>query len=166
MDDEWKLRQLAVEMARDIKETPEILKALGITQQSFEILKDTRAFRAMYNEALSEWSAAGNTQKRVKLKAAATVEAVLHEFYTDMKDKTEPLSARTELLKTMARIGGLGNPEPITNKGPGQFFKLEIHLDGKRDPIIIEANTDEGSEQDYRLEEESTLVEGEPYDEL
>lgn len=156
--DEHKLRQLANEMAKDIIEPIDVLKSLGVTPDQFEDIKDTRAYRQMYAEALAEWQGANNTQKRVKLKAAATVEVVIHEFYRDLRNNTETLSARTELLKTLARIGGLGNPEPIQQKNMGQFFKLEIHIDGKQSPIII------GGEAIALTE--TSLAASEPYDDF
>ena len=156
--EEHRLRQLAVEMAKDIANPPDILKALGFTPVEFEEIQQTRAYKQMYAEALSEWASASNTQKRVKLKAAATIELIMHEFYQDLRNRGENLSARTELLKTIARIGGLGNPEPPQQRNSGQFFKLEIHIDGKEQPIII------GGEA-YELTE-SPLASEEPYDEL
>jgi hypothetical protein len=145
-------------MAKDIVEPVETLKTLGITPEQFDDIKETRAYRMMYAEAVAEWQGANNTQKRVKLKAAATVEAIMHEFYHDMRNRAETLTARTELLKTLARIGGLGNPEPIQQKNMGQFFKLEIHIDGKQSPIIV------GGEA-YQMTETS-LAASEPYDDF
>lgn len=156
--DEYRLRQLANEMAKDIVDPIDILKQLNITSEQYEEIRDTRAYKIMYAEACAEWQGANNTQKRVKLKAAATVEVVMHEFYRDLRNTTETLSARTELLKTLARIGGLGNPEPIQQKNMGQFFKLEIHIDGKQSPIIV------GGEA-YQMTE-TALAATEPYDDF
>lgn len=156
--DEFRLRQLANEMAKDIVDPLETLKTLGLTPEEFDAIKETRAYRMMYAEAISEWQGANNTQKRVKLKAATTVEAVMHEFYRDLRNVSETLSSRTELLKTLARIGGLGNPEPIQQKNMGQFFKLEIHIDGKQSPIIVGGET-------YQMTE-SSLAATEPYDDF
>ena len=156
--DEHRLRALANEMAKGIADPLDILKALDLTPTDFDNIRDTRAYRHMFAEALAEWEGASNTQKRVKLKAAATVEIIMPEFYQEMRNRTEPLSVRAELLKTLARIGGLGNPEPIQTRNSGQFFKLEIHIDGKKDPIIIGAESHEIRE--------STLAQAEPYDDL
>lgn len=161
--DEYKLRQLANEMAKGIVDPLDILKTVGVTPAEFDELKETHAYRHMYAEALGEWEGANNTQKRVKLKAAATVEVVMHEFYQEMRNRTEPLTARTELLKTLARIGGLGNPEPMQTKNSGQFFKLEIHIDGKKDPIVIGASS---TSDEVHAIRESALAQEEPYDDL
>ena len=63
--DEQRLRQLANEMAKDIVEPEEILKSLNFTSHEYEEIRETRAYKQMYTEALAEWQGAGNTQKRV-----------------------------------------------------------------------------------------------------
>jgi len=137
--DEDRLRQLAVELARDIHEPNAILKHLGLSEDDYNVIKDTRAFKNMYNLALGEWNAASNTPKRVKLKAAAMTEEVLPMFYADIAERKESLTARVSLLQTLSKIGGLGNPEPLPPGGGNhQFFKLEIHLQGRKDPIVID----------------------------
>jgi hypothetical protein len=159
--EEPKLRMLAIEMAKDIADPLEILRALNISHVDYELIKESRAFKTMYNAALAEWTSAGNTQKRVKFKAAAAVEEVLAQFHDDMKNKEQPLSARVELLKTMARFGAIGNQEPLSTNS-GQFFKLEIHLDGKKEPIVVNG----GRTIDSSAERESQLVTAEDNDEF
>jgi hypothetical protein len=191
--DEDRLRQLAVELARDIHEPNAILKHLGLSEDDYNVIKDTRAFKNMYNLALGEWNAASNTPKRVKLKAAAMTEEVLPMFYADIAERKESLTARVSLLQTLSKIGGLGNPEPLPPGGGNhQFFKLEIHLQGRKDPIVIDgqpltASSDtfgdtlgygipmeavddqEGQEASEAIGErlnESTLAADEPFDEF
>lgn len=184
--DEARLRQLAVELAKDIHSPQEILNSLGLSEDDYQAIKDTRAFRTMYLAASAEWNAAGNTQKRAKLKAAAMTEEVLPMFYADIEERKESLTARVALLNTIAKIGGLGQPEPaLPGGGNHQFFKLEIHLQGRQEPIIIDGesvssgssfvNSDEqtltaSSEGSYGEEEarltESHLAADEPYDQF
>ena len=160
--EEQKLRQLAVELVKEIAPPLDVLKALGITPDEYEVIKTTRAFKAMYNSAMAEWHGASNAQKRVKFKSAGLIEEVLPVFYQDIKNRDEPLSSRVELLKTIARFGGIGNPEPLPPGGNGQFFKLEIHLSGRQEPIVVGSSTPviEGELV------ESTLAKGEPYDDF
>ena len=159
--EEQKLRQLAVELVKEISEPLDVLKALGITPYEYEHIKNTRAFKAMYNAALAEWHSAGNTQKRVRFKSASLVELALGAFYQEVNNRDEPLSSRVELLKTIARFGGIGNPDPVTPGGNGQSFKLEIHLTGRQEPIVVES----GPVIEGELAE-SALAKEEPYDEF
>jgi hypothetical protein len=158
--EEQKLRHLATELAKDIADPADVLKALELTDADYQFIKDTRAFKVMYQAALAEWHGAGNVQKRVKFKSAAMIEEVLPVFYQDITNPESPLSAKVELLKTIAKFGSIGNPEPVLPGNNGQFFKLEIHLSGKPDPIVVGGPTIEGELT------ESRLVEGEEYDEF
>lgn len=156
--DEERLRQLAVELARDIHEPNIILNNLGLSEDDYQAIKDTRAFKAMYNAALAEWNAAGNTFKRAKLKAAAITEEILPTFYQDIQERKETLNARVGLLQTLAKIGGLGNPEPVAPGGGNhQFFKLEIHLQGRQSPIIIDGSREEDREPLRSMEDTLTV---------
>jgi hypothetical protein len=168
--DEVKLRQLAQDLARDIKPSNDVLKDLGISEVEYEAIKNTRAFKAFYDAASVEWNAAGNTQKRAKLKAAAMVEETMHLFYPDITNRTEPLNARVGLLQTLAKIGGLGQQETATgiSGGNGQFFKLEIHLNGREAPIVIDGQASSEQLEGERVQglRESALAAEEPLDEF
>lgn len=164
--DEDTLRKLAVELARDIHEPDEILKSLGLTEEDYQAIKNTRAFQTMFNAATAEWNAAGNTQKRAKLKAAAMTEESLEYFMQDIQNREENLNARVGLLNTLARIGGLGNPEPVNvNPAGGQFFKLEIHLQGRDSPIVIDGEASGFTAHSEALAQ-SALVTDEDYDDF
>lgn len=152
--EEGKLRSLAIELAKDILEPEDILNSLGLTLGDYEEIKNTRAFRELYTQALTEWKSAANTQKRVKLLAATTVEAALPTFWKDFNSPTETLSSRVSLLTALAKIGGLGQPEPAEKVAlPGQSFKLEIHLNDRQETITISGEALEPSTIDSQGEE-------------
>jgi hypothetical protein len=135
---EGRLRALANELAKDILDAPDILKSLNMGFDEYEIIKETRAFKELYTQALAEWQSAANTQKRAKLKAATLVETALPTFWKDFNNPDENLNARVGLLTTLAKIGGLGQSENVERAAlPGQTFKLEIHLSGKDEPLTI-----------------------------
>jgi hypothetical protein len=128
-EDEQRLRELANGIAKDIEDMEVLLKRGGFTQEDYELLCETRAFRQMLEEACGEWQGANNTPKRVKLKAATNIELALPSFYNAMVNPNEPLSSRVKTFEVMARIGGLGNPEPAL-VGGGNAFNLTIQLTG------------------------------------
>lgn len=136
-DDEQRLRELAAGLAKDMEDTDALLARLGFTRDDYNTLSETRAFKAMLNQALSEWEGASNTHKRIRLKAATNIEQALPHFYHAMTDDKEPLSSRVKAFEVVARVGNLGNPDVIP-PGGGQFFKLEINLGGGRAPLVIE----------------------------
>jgi hypothetical protein len=91
----------------------------------------------MVADATEEWRAAASTATRVRLKAAAHVEDALPSFHAAMTDRDNPLSSRVRALEAVARIGGLNDPPPAQPAGQGQYFKLEIHLEGREKPIVV-----------------------------
>jgi hypothetical protein len=140
-DDEQRLHQLAAGLAKDVEDTDALLARLGFTRDDYNELAETRAFRAMLDQALGEWAGANNTHKRIKLKAAVNVEQALPHFFHAMIDPKEPLSSKVKAFEIVSRVAGLGNPEP-THVGNGQYFKLEINLGGGKTPLIIENVSD------------------------
>ena len=136
--DESRLRELAQGIAKDIEPADTLFKRLGFTPSDYETLCSTRSFRAMLDQAVSEWQGAGNTQKRIKLKAAVNVEMSLPAFYAAMTNEREPLAARVKVLELMMKAAAVGNPEPVQGMG-GSAFNLTIQLsDGKREVVTIE----------------------------
>ena len=61
----------------------------------------------------------------------------LPAFHAAMTDRDNSLSSRVRALEAVARIGGLNDPLPAHAAGHGQYFKLEIHLDGREKPIVV-----------------------------
>ena len=134
--DEKRLRDLAAGLVRGIEEPETVLTRLGFTSEDYMELSETRVFRQMLREAQAEWEGAGNTHKRIKLKAAVNIEEALPHFYLAMTSEKEPLSAKVKAFEAVSRVAGLGNPEPV-GAGAGQFFKLEINLGGGVQPLVL-----------------------------
>ncbi len=123
---ESKLVALARELAMEMKTMPEILKELSITPDQYEIIRSSTYFRHVLSQEIANWSSALNTQERVKLKAQSMIEMSLEEFYARMHDSKEPLSAKVELLKTLAKIGGVDTTK--TEQAAGERFMVNINL--------------------------------------
>lgn len=166
-DDEQRLRELAAGLAKGVEDSELLIERLGFTPAEYEELAQTRTFRNILNQAMSEWEGAGNTHKRIKLKAAINIEQALPSFYHAMVDKTEPLSSRVKAFEAVARVGGLGNPE-LVPQGSGQYFKLEINLGaGKRETVLIEGVLGDAPQHDPpALYSKSKLWDGMELEEL
>jgi hypothetical protein len=135
---EQKLRSLALEIVKNIRDAPEILRQFGISEHEYGDLADTSVFKDMLRQAQAEWGGAGNTQERVKLKAAVLVEEALPDMYGQLTNKEEPLSSRVALLQTLSKLGGLGQ-QVLTPQGgtPGNVFRLEINFAGQKEKNIV-----------------------------
>jgi hypothetical protein len=138
INDEQRLRELATGIAKGVEDDDELFKRLGFTREDYNELAETRTFKLILSQATSEWEGAGNTHKRIRLKAAVNIEQALPHFYQAMIDPKEPLSSRVKAFEVVARVGNLGNPD-VLPPGGGQFFKLEINLGaGRRETVVIE----------------------------
>lgn len=136
-DDEKRLRDLASGLIRGIEDPEKLLERLDFTLDSYTELSETRMFRQMLREAEEEWEGAKNTHKRIKLKAAVSVEEALPHFHQAMISDKEPLSSKVKAMEVVSQIAGLRNPEPLP-VGNGQFFKLEINLGGGVAPMVLQ----------------------------
>ena len=132
------LRDLAQDIARDIDDVPDILKRFGLTHEEYQRIAETRHFKTMLQTASSEWGGASNTPERIKLKAALAVEQSIPTVFASISDTKESLSGRVEALKTLAKIGGLGNAPPPNAAGSGQVFRLQINFPDPTKNIVIE----------------------------
>jgi hypothetical protein len=171
LEDENRLRLLALELAKGIEEPAEILKKLEWSEEDYEEIASSRVFKAMLNQYIQEWRGAGNTQKRVKLKSATNIEAALPDFYAAMINPNEPLMARVKTLEILGKFSGLGVGEnvPVAGGATGQYFKLEIHMDRGSPPIIIDGGTAGDVEPTLESKQEfvqSHLLDSQPWEDL
>lgn len=135
-EQELALRALAMELVKDIDEADVVLKRYGLNTQEYTELAQTRQFQAMLAEADKEWSKAGNTKERVRLKSAYIIEQALPQMYEQLTNADHPLSSRADLFGRIARIAELGNPTPAGVAGT-EAFSITINL-GAEQPITIQ----------------------------
>jgi hypothetical protein len=120
------LLKIAREIAADIRPVEDILKLHGISDEQWEHLQTEPRFLNLLRSAVIEWQAVGNTADRVRVKTLAFTEEALPELYARLHDPKEPLSAKVELFKTIAKIGGVG--ERAGDAGGGQRMIVTINL--------------------------------------
>jgi hypothetical protein len=120
--------RLAREIAKDLNDIETILKTYQIEPKQWDAIKDDRRFCALLESEIADWNAAGNTHERTKLKAAALVEEFLVEANTRLHDRAEGLAPKTELLKSLMRIAGMGERSGDAAAGSGERFHITINL--------------------------------------
>lgn len=129
--DDIVLVRLAREIAMDIQPLDEILKNHGLTQDDFEELKISARFNALLRANIEEWQSAVNTESRVRIKSMAFVEEALPEFFARAHDPKESLSAKVEVLKTVARFAGVGSSN-VDGAVAGDRLSVTINLGADR----------------------------------
>lgn len=140
--------KLAREIAMDIKPLEDILSSHGVQQDQWLTITESPRFQGYLRGALEEWNSATNTAERVRLKSLSFVEEALPEFYARAHDPKESLAAKVELLKTIAKFGGVGGA--VEGAVAGERLTVTINL---------------GADNQLRIERDVTpqgnLIEGE-----
>lgn len=119
--------RLAREIAMDIRGIDEILEIQGVSKDNFAKIRATKEFEKVLQNEIEAWNSAVNTAERVRLKSLSFVEESLADFYADAVNKNESLSARTEVLKTVARFAGIGGSN-VDGAINGEKFLVTINL--------------------------------------
>ncbi len=143
------LLSITREVATDIMCIEDILKAHSITPTHFEILQRHPRYQLLLKQAKMEWSKATNSTERLRLKSAVVIEDWLPELNARLHDRNEPLNAKIEGGKLLARLSGIGERSGSVN--PGEMFKITINL---------------GEDRQLKIEKElpSRVVDGERVD--
>lgn len=141
--------KLARELAMDIYPLEKILEVHGVPWSEWEIINKNSVFQSYLRSSIEEWQSAVNTGERVKLKSLAFVEEALPEFFARAHDASENLSAKTEVLKTIAKFAGVGGT--VDGTVSGEKFSVTINLGADRQvkierdvtPQVIDGDADE-----------------------
>lgn len=127
--------KIAREIAMDIQSVEDILKNHEINEDQWEEIQQNPRFKGYLRGAVEEWQSATNTAERVKLKSMAFVEEALPEFFARAHDPKEPLAAKTEVLKTIAKFAGVGGN--VDGAVSGEKLTVTINL-GSDNQLRIE----------------------------
>lgn len=138
--------KLARELAMDIQPLEKILEIHELSSDQWEEIQRNPRFKSYLRGAMEEWQSATNTAERVKLKSMAFVEEALPEFFARAHDPKEPLAAKTEVLKTIAKFAGVGGT--VDGAVAGERLTVTINL---------------GADNQLRIEKDVTpqVIEGE-----
>jgi hypothetical protein len=123
--------KLAREIAMDIQSIEDILKHHQVTDSQWEEIQQNPRFNSYLRGAVEEWQSATNTAERVKLKSMAFVEEALPEFFARAHDPKEPLAAKTEVLKTIAKFAGVGGSVDGALSGEKMIVTINLGADNQ-----------------------------------
>lgn len=121
------LLKLAREIAQDIHPLETILSNHGVGDQKWVEIQRNPRFRAYIESETADWNAAQNTQERVRIKAAASIEEWLPELYARIHDGGENLSAKVEAGKLLRDLAGFSK-NGVGVEATGERFSVTINL--------------------------------------
>lgn len=119
--------RLAREVAMDLNDVETVLKNLKISPSQWEAIQRDPHFIRLLEAEVAAWHAATNTHERTKLKAAALIEEWLLEANQRIHDSKERLADKTEVVKLLARLAGIGERGEAGGSG-GERFSVTINL--------------------------------------
>lgn len=134
--EEHRLINIAREIAMDILPLEEVLRINGINAEKWAELGENPRFQGILDAEIADFRSALKTSDRVKLKAAAAVEEWLPELYARINDPREPLNAKIEGAKLLAKLGGVG--EKLTTDSNNDRITITINM-GAKEPIVVSA---------------------------
>jgi uncharacterized protein (UPF0147 family) len=121
------LVKLANELAVNHFPIEHTLKTLNIDDSTWDHIQRLPRFQQLLRTAIEDWHSAANTHERLKLRAASVVEESLPEMHARSFDPNEPLNAKVEVWKLLARIGNVG-VTGTNMEGGGERFSITINL--------------------------------------
>jgi hypothetical protein len=160
-----RLIHLAKELATGIRERKDVLASIGMEADEWANVSVSPEFIALLLEEKRHWLETVNARTRTRTKTAALLEHIVEQVSGDIVDPTLPLGSRTQLLKVLAGIGGLGEMSgEMATVSTGNVFNLMINysngetsevitLGEKRQEVAIDVPFNENSgEEDGREE--------------
>ena len=135
---EKELISIAREIAIDILPLEKVLEINSISPEEWADLQRNTRFMQLLEGEIAAFRGALNTSDRVKMKSAAAIEEWLPELYARINDPKEPLNAKIEGAKLLARLGGVG--EKAIDASSGERVSITINM-GNSAPVSVSAVT-------------------------
>jgi len=125
----WTMQKTAAfirDLAQNLYGEDTILKTHGVSQAQYDSVKDTEFFQSALRTMIVEWHSIGNTQKRLAIEAAITLEDAMPALAARLNNQKELITGVVELAKLFAKMSGIG--EATHNNAPTERFKIVINL--------------------------------------
>lgn len=137
-----RLLELAREIAMNINDEAVILQNSGLTQQQYDDIKKIPFFARAVEAMRVDWESAGNTNKRLAIKAATALEATLPKLTGRLADKEESLDGVVKGATLLAKIAGID--EKKQGESGADKFSITINL-GADEKLRIEKDITPGA---------------------
>jgi hypothetical protein len=133
-----RLAYLARELAQGIRPRADVLASIDMPTEEFADVALSPEFTSLLLREKRKWLETNNARTRTRTKTAALLEFIVEQVSGDITDPSLPLGSRTQLLKVLAGIGGLGEMSgEMATVSTGNSFNLVINYgNGKPEEII------------------------------
>lgn len=152
---------LAREIAQGIHELRDILPRYGFRDEADErwrAIAHHPEFTRFLQEAIREWHSADSSEKRIKLKALASIEASIPEVHAMIFSGGAPIRDRVQAFKEMKSLGGMGGDANVKAAGAGgPGFSVTINI-GKKESVRLSATPDRPIVDSVASEESDDMI--------
>lgn len=131
---------IAAELASQLSDAAGVRDRYGITDDQWDRLKRSPAFRSMLAEALRDWSGQMNAGARIQKKADIVLEDAIPAYDGMIHNDNVPAQARIDAGKLLAQLAGRGQ-KAVQGDGTvvaGSGFILNINIGGGREKLVID----------------------------
>jgi hypothetical protein len=125
------LAALAREVVMEIRELRDILPTFGITPAQYARLAEHPTYKRIHDAIAIDWHGATNTERRIKISAAAILENSLPMLGARIGAVKEPLREAIEGAKLFARMAGVTYSEPETAREGKFVINIDLGADSK-----------------------------------
>jgi len=132
--------RLAVELAVQISELPDILRRHSMTRDDLRTKLRDPGFRNMVKEAKRVWQSDLSVKERIRLKSQVLVEDSLLDIYEMMRDRNNTPPARLDAFKQLTRVATVDSPDAKA-ANLGERVQININLGDKA--VTIESTAEE-----------------------
>lgn len=129
---------IAAELACGLSDAPEVRRRYNISDEQWDILKNSVPFRQMLAEAITQWRGDLNASARITKKAEIVLEDAIPAYDLMVHDANVPAQSRIDAGKLLAQLAGRMSKESGSAAVPGGGFVLNINLKGQDGGIVID----------------------------
>ena len=132
------IARLARDIAMDILGTDKVLEMHQVSQEDWQRIQASNAFKTTLADMAQAWNDAGNTKQRVKVAAATAVESLIEPIVSEILNEDIPFAQRIEGFKVLVKLGGMAEDERIGGAGTERFV-LQIVMGETKPAVTIDA---------------------------
>jgi len=126
-----RLAALAQDLAKAARPRKDVLADYGFTEDQYYELEQNPYFMHCLDDATRVWNGPKNTKQRCELGAQALLETVLPSISKGALDEKQPLNARTDAARLLAKIGGVGEKEASIDDSERVVITINLGEDQK-----------------------------------
>jgi hypothetical protein len=130
--------RLAMELAIEISDLPEILKRYDLSKAELKAKLENPAFRRAVQDAKITWNSDLSVKERIRVKSMVLIEDSILEIYNIIHDKDITPTARIDAFKTLSRTATTDAPDK-EGAAAGDRVHITFNIPGVEKPVTYDA---------------------------